>query len=228
MNCNVEFPTINYLSNIYCKNLVSISKKFYTNFNNIKDDEIVNGINGYTNKLIGFDIPLLLTPNHCVTDKTIVILGESPLRNKLLSGTLIRTPFGIGSVPGLRGLEQCERYYNIIQNIIDLGYNVYVTDIIKVWVDDYTDKSKLNVCDKDIETFKDELEILKKHFKVDNIVCWGNKSYEAIKDNVNENIIHILHPSKMNVKYWKMRHNVSGSTESIVNKATELIVNNII
>lgn len=222
MNCIISFPTIDYFSQIYSKEILGVAEIFERDFNNVKDERITN-INHCSGSLIGFDIPILLSPKSGISDKTIVILGESPLRERSLQGIIVALPFGIGYKNGY--CKRCDRYTQTIQNIIDAGYNVYVTDIIKIWTEEYIDKSKLKVSDDDITMLQKELELLN-NYNVVEIVCWGKTSFNAIKKIVPDTL-YVPHPSQMNVNYWKKTYNVDGTSASIVKKATELILNSI-
>ena len=224
MDCIISFPTIDYFSDIYSEEILDVAEHFKIDFNNVKDEKITN-INHCSGRLIGFDIPILLSPKSGISDKTIVILGESPLRERSLQGIIVALPFGIGFKNGY--CKRCDRYTQTIQNIIDAGYNVYVTDIIKIWTEEYIDKSKLKVSDDDKKMLLDELDLLKNNnYNVDKIVCWGKTSFNAIK-NIVQDTLYVPHPSQMNVNYWKKTYNVDGTRDSIVEKATELILNSI-
>lgn len=227
MDCIISFPTIEYFSKKYSEEILTVAKNFERDFNNMVKDEKITNINNYSGRLIGFDIPILLSPKSGLSDKTIVILGESPLREKSLQGTIVALPFGIGYKDGY--CRRCDRYTRTIQNIIDKGYNVYVTDIIKIWTDEYIDKSKLKVSDVDITMLQDELNLLKNNnCNVVGIVCWGKTSFNAIK-NIVQDTLYVPHPSQMNVNYWKKTYNdVDGTSESIVKKATKLILDSIV
>ena len=99
MDCIISFPTIDYFSQIYSKEILDVAEHFKRDFNNVKDEKI-NNINHCSGRLIGFDIPILLSPKTGISDKTIVILGESPLRERSLQGIIVALPFGIGYKDG--------------------------------------------------------------------------------------------------------------------------------
>ena len=83
----------------------------------------------------GIDVPVLLKPDTNINGKTIVIVGESPLRdtndpnNK--KRVLLGTPYAVHQK--FDAPSQCNVYKKIFSDLLKEGYSVYLTDIIKVW-----------------------------------------------------------------------------------------------
>lgn len=165
---------------------------------------VLNGINNHN--YVGIDVPVLLTPEGRSTkDKTIVIVGESPLRdtkntdnkNKVLLGTpyAIHQKFGCPS--------QCNVYKKIFSDLLQEGYSIYLTDVIKVWWDGKTGK-ELKTDKNDKELFDDEMDEMKK--LGDNLVfvAWGKKAKNYLDKWKKSPIIELPHPSQQNWNNWKL------------------------
>lgn len=80
---------------------------------------------------VGVDLPILLSPEK-KSDKTVLKIAEDPLRQHILSNEeiIFSTPFGTH-------LKDCREkklkvYWEITKNLLDNGYNVYLTDILKL------------------------------------------------------------------------------------------------
>lgn len=225
MNCKIEFPTLDLYTQEISKELnrnIENELKYYSNlvetkFNNLGENDEVKLV---YNILTGIDIPILLSPVGKKSEGVVMIVGESPLRNKALDGLIIRTPFAIGTKPEC--YRQCNRYKKIIQNIIDEGYSVYITDIIKIW--DINKSKKLTVSDFDKKILKKEHE----HTNALKIICWGKKSFDCISKFIDsKKIVEILHPSAMATRWWKKKYPTrdwAKCEESIIALAAEEII----
>ena len=112
----------------------------------------------------GIDVPVLLKPDTNINGKTIVIVGESPLRDtndpnnsKIV---LLGTPYAVHQE--FDAPSQCNIYKKIFSDLLKKGYSVYLTDIIKVW---WKDKDlKANADDKKI--FEKELQKILNNGKI--------------------------------------------------------------
>jgi len=156
---------------------------------------------------VGIDVPVLLEPEPKTeaNGKTIVIVGESPLRdtndpnnqNKVLLGT----PYAVHQI--FDAPSQCNVYKKIFSDLLNEGYSVYLTDIIKVWWEGKDLKADKN--DKGI--FENEInEILKGGKKIGKdlfIVAWGNKAGGVLEKDYPF-LIKLLHPSQQNWNNWKL------------------------
>ena len=164
----------------------------------------------------GIDIPVLLKPEPETDKPLIVILGESALRNKkeleditndASNNVILGTPYAIHlkECP-----PKCGVYRKIFDAILEKGYPIYLTDIIKIWWEGKKD-SLLVPNDLDIDVFKKELDILKKE-RNNNIiiVAWGETAQNGL-EKVRKDSKDVLpslslpHPGQRNWNAWKLR-----------------------
>ena len=164
----------------------------------------------------GIDIPVLLKPEPETDKPLIVILGESALRNKkeleditndASNNVILGTPYAIHlkECP-----PKCGVYRKIFDAILEKGYPIYLTDIIKIWWKGKKD-SLLVPNDLDIDVFKKELDILKKE-RNNNIiiVAWGETAQNGL-EKVRKDSKDVLpslslpHPGQRNWNAWKLR-----------------------
>ena len=230
MNCNVSFPTLKIyateisheLNQSVVTALGNYSQIVAQKFNNLQGTD--NPVIPYT-PLTGIDLPILLSPAEGKSNGCVILVGESPLRKKKWENLIISTPFAIGFEPNL--VKQCRRYKKIIQNIIDEGYSVYVTDIIKIW--DVNKAGKLPISQFDIDFLGKEIQALNPL----GVICWGKKAQRSMEKilgtNSNLKIVGIPHPSAMNTACWKRNYpnDCDGTENSVVEKASEIILTHI-
>ena len=193
-----------------------LSKEHTPIYSNINGD-IIEDYNERTP--CGIDIPILLEPaSNTSSDKPlIVILGESALRSKkeldkfndsqdAPKNVILGTPYAIH-------LEKCPPkcgvYRKIFDAILEKGYPIYLTDIIKIWWEGKKD-SLLVPKDLDTDVFKKELDILKN--EINNniiIVAWGEKPKDALQKKFNMipdvEFLPLPHPGQKNWNAWKLR-----------------------
>ena len=131
---------------------------------------------------MGVDIPVLLSRNNN-TKGTIIIIAESPQRNdsdKTNDGNLIiGTPFAVLCKNGIP--SQCDIYKYILNRLLNEGYNVYLTDAVKVWNNKLTRKDFGKIINKkllDHEISKIENKQL--------VVAWGNTAKQGIEELLNK------------------------------------------
>ena len=160
----------------------------------------------------GIDVPILLKPNG-KSKGLIIILGESALRtddeieyitNETTDNTILGTPYAIHlhKCP-----PKCTVYRNIFDALLQKGFSLYITDIIKVWWKGKTGKLLVPV-DMDLDIFEQEF----KQFKDKNpiIVAWGKKSQNALhrlkeKKGLDTDFLPLPHPGVNNWDSWKLR-----------------------
>ena len=222
---SMEYPTWNEIKgllgvtfedpvNSFGGNPLSINKKNASIYSNING----NIIKQYKESTpCGIDIPVLLKPKSETYKPLIVILGESALRSKAElkdikdpknapSNVILGTPYAIH-------LEKCPPkcgvYRKIFDEILEKGYPIYLTDIIKIWWEGKKD-SLLVPNALDIDVFKKELDILKKE-RNNNIiiVAWGEKPKDALQKkftmNPDDEFLPLPHPGQKNWNAWKLR-----------------------
>lgn len=165
----------------------------------------------------GIDIPVLLKPESETNKPLIVILGESALRSKAElkdikdpknapSNVILGTPYAIHLK---KCPPKCGVYRKIFDAILEKGYPIYLTDIIKIWWEGKKD-SLLVPKDLDTDVFKKELDILKN--EINNniiIVAWGEKPKDALQKKFNMipdvEFLPLPHPGQRNWAAWKLR-----------------------
>ena len=214
----MEYPTWNEIKgllgvqfdkpDLFGKNPLSINKEHDPIYSYIKEED-----NEKTP--CGIDIPVLLKPEPETDKPLIVILGESALRNKkeleditngASNNVILGTPYAIHlkECP-----PKCGVYRKIFDAILEKGYPIYLTDIIKIWWEGKKD-SLLVPNDLDIDVFKKELDILKKE-RNNNIiiVAWGEKPKDALQKKFNMipdvEFLPLPHPGQKNWNAWKLR-----------------------
>lgn len=152
----------------------------------------------------GIDVPVLLEPTTNAIGKTIVIVGESPLRDTNNSNNknqvLLGTPYAVHQK--FDAPSQCNVYKKIFSDLLNEGYSVYLTDIIKVWwkgKDLKADADDKKIFEKEIQKILNNGKIGKDLF----IVAWGNKAGGIIEKDYPF-LIKLLHPSQQNWNNWKL------------------------
>lgn len=159
---------------------------------------------------VGIDVPVLLNPQKGRSGKTIVIVGESPLRDtkdKNPNDIFLGTPYAVHQEFGYP--SHCNVYKKILSDLLAMGYSIYLTDIIKVWWQGKKGK-EMKVNDIDRELWKKEIEMIKKgKYGIGKdvfIVAWGKtakKELNKIAEYKNK-FKPILHPGLMNWNNWKL------------------------
>ena len=167
----------------------------------------------YTQDLVGVDIPVLLSQANKASEGIIVILGESPLRtrndkdnNNNNNNIILGLPYAVHM--DMNNPAQSRMYKKIFNKLLNEGYSIYLTDIIKDWFAG----RKLDPSNDDIKLFEKELKILQESHPNTNIwiVVFGKKAKKAIdilKGNATKfpKVIVLPHPSKKNWTTWKLR-----------------------
>lgn len=189
---NKDFPSSNFdCQPIQCPNhpLVPVT---------VLNSDIVRG------DFAGIDVPVLLKPTTNANGKTIVFVGESPLRDtnnsKNQNKVLLGTPYAVHQK--FDAPSQCNVYKKIFSDLLNEGYSVYLTDIIKVWWEGkdlkaYADDKK--IFEKEIQKILNNGKIGKDLF----IVAWGNKAGGVLEKDYPF-LIKLLHPSQQNWNNWKL------------------------
>ncbi|MEH1812332.1 MAG: uracil-DNA glycosylase [Nostoc sp.] len=157
--------------------------------------------------VIGVDIPSLLEKNNNISNKkTVVILGQDPLRksDKKVEEIGIATPYALHLKSCREKLRSTRLYFDLIKVLLDAGYRVYLTDIFKVWVSEASCDDGIRLSKKDrtrfIQVLKTELEI----FEPLAVVTWGKKASTAIK-SIKLEVKHLEfpHPSGAANGAWR-------------------------
>ena len=192
-------------------NPLAIEKEKVSIFSNIKGDVIKK----YNEKTpCGIDIPVLLEPEQKSAKPLIVILGESALRSKeelenidTSNNVILGTPYAIHLK---KCPPKCGVYRKIFDAILNEGYPIYITDIIKIWWEGK--KGYLLIPnDIDIDIFKEELNILKGKNNDIIIVAWGKKAQKGLEKISKSPEVEVPpslslpHPGVQNWDTWKLK-----------------------
>lgn len=188
-NCN--FPISSFGNKpMGCQNGTLIS---ITPTQSLKSILVKNG-----SKFVGIDIPVLLKQEGN-NKGTIVIVGESPLRDTKIPNNQqtiqLGTPYAVHQE--FNCPSQCNVYKMIFSDLLNNGYSIYLTDIIKVW----WEGKKLKVEEFDVSLFNDELKSIDKNAI---IVAWGKRAADKLK-KMNRPFLQLPHPSQQNWNNWKLR-----------------------
>lgn len=159
--------------------------------------------------LVGFDVPVLIKPSCPEKKGTVVILGQDalrdsndPLLNKIKTNTdvVIGLPYAIAFD---QDYKQVAVYHTLIKNILESGYNVYLTDIWKSWTEGSQDKKDEWI---DGNPYKDCLDKEFGDLQIDYIVLMGGvaqEKYQTICHSNNIVYIPVPHLSPMANGKWK-------------------------
>ena len=163
-------------------------------------------------EVVGFDIPVLLKSSVATASaRTLCIVGQDPLRNRQdmdnagrLNPVLIGTPYAIHNPRAERA--ETRIYCEAIQDALDSGWQVYLTDIIKVFAIFNGRKQTTNrqqeeffrsVLSKEIDCIKPDLVIavgVNTHRIVEKLYARPCTAPEA-------SLVRIPHPSPANPRF---------------------------
>ena len=151
-------------------------------------------------KYEGIDLPVLLKKDD--NSETIMIIGESPVRRAKKmweEGLYFGTPFAVACKEGTP--PQSDIYKFIFCRLLEEGYNVYITDAVKIWHKGMKREDFIGSIDEEI--LKNEIENIKPHLKV----AWGETArtacYNIYKDK--NCYFHQTHPVNSNWDRWKVK-----------------------
>ena len=104
------------------------------------------GMRGPTEEMVaGFDLPILVGEGN---RPIVMIIGQDPFRSDKEAEryspdrVLLSTPFGVHSPDGMKS-SRLVSYAIIIHSILDAGYDVYVTDVAKMYLRDLTTNKRV-------------------------------------------------------------------------------------
>ena len=161
-----------------------------------KNEDLMNPKCGESDKIKGFDVPVLINGNN---KKLMIIVGESPLRNGTEKGLLVGFPFAVDyeNEP-----PQCAVYKKLFNKLLK-DYDLYITDIIKVW----KKNEKLTVEKNDRDILDKELEILRGMYDEDDIhiLLMGSNAKKWKINGEDYKCINIPHMSQQNWDTWRIK-----------------------
>jgi len=155
-------------------------------------------------KISGIDIPILLGDGN--EEKPIVaIVAQDPYRNEKdvlfneidKSKTIIGTPFAFHYED--EAYPKTKVYRKIVRRIIEMGYDVYLTDAHKIYSNPERKYAK-GEKQKEKELLLDEIKKLSPNLKL--VVGFGGEAYTYIKKIKHS--ISLLHPSQSNWDHWRL------------------------
>ena len=134
--------------------------------------------------VVGIDFPSILEcANGVVEKKTIAILGQDPLRrsDKPIPDISTGTPYALHLKNCRQVLRNTRLYFDLIQVLLEAGYRVYLTDVLKIWVSEANRCQGISLSPKDrdrfIQVLKAELEIV----APEAVITWGRTASNTIK-----------------------------------------------
>jgi hypothetical protein len=157
----------------------------------------------------GIDLPCWIEAPE--SDQTLVLLGQDPLRNgkyfltKNQREVVLGTPYSAHSA-SLRERHPSHRYWTIIRQLHDAGYNLYLTDVRKFWSSATTASSSATRLNEAI--LESELDLVAPRGSATIVVTFGHDAAVAlgaafpgvnaqaqIFSPDNRMVLPVLHPS---------------------------------
>jgi Uracil DNA glycosylase superfamily len=148
--------------------------------------------------VVAVDLPSLMELDDKRDNKpTVVIIGQDPKNGCKQEQLVIGTPYGLHHKGSREELRNTKLYFEMIQVLLELGYRVYLTDILKIWVCNPERPYfgiKLPPADQQRFTniIKPELAVVKPVA----VITWGNIAGNTV-DKLKLDIEHLkfIHPS---------------------------------
>ena len=163
-------------------------------------NKVLYDISDNKHKYEGIDLPVLLKKDD--NSEIIMIIGESPVRRatkKWKEGLYFGTPFAVACNEGTP--PQSDIYKFIFCRLLEEGYNVYITDAVKIWHKGMKREDFIGSIDKEI--LKNEIDNINPHL----VVAWGETArtacYNIYKDK--KCYFHQTHPVNSNWDRWKVK-----------------------
>lgn len=173
-------------------------------------------MNNFRSEYIGIDIPTLIEPDHYT--KTIMIIGQDPLRSKKPvqaepdpNTVFIGTPYAVEidtvKTKNTGGTSNLKVYRNIFDKLLNEGYRIYLTDALKFYTSSKKSEDQNSSIEKYTKKLKDPnvisnrrpealLEAEYNQIKPDLVCCFGDKAYEIAKHTAFSNALKkVFHPS---------------------------------
>jgi hypothetical protein len=174
--------------------------------------------------LIGIDLPIMLSNETEEFDKTIMIVGEDPLRKdkdfkNRKSEVVIGTPYAFHSKYYRE--KRTKVYWKVVEHIISKGFRVYLTDIFKVWVEGEKKKLFFKADDEKffIDLLQKEIEIL----NPDLLITFGNKSRDFVTAKISypeSKQLFFPHPTGSNNSIWSQILNEKATNDAKIQHLT--------
>ncbi|GEO11553.1 uracil-DNA glycosylase family protein [Segetibacter aerophilus] len=181
-------------------------------FKNVKFKNEATKENWENASLTGIDLPLFFQPSE-TSCKTVAVVGIDPLRKRkdftsFHSGNvIIGTPYGFHSSYYRESRGRTKVYYDLIKHLVFKGYNTYVTDIFKIWMNDYhrSERDSFSMKNELLlakECLENELEIVKPKI----VVAFGEFAEKTCRNvligtTLEAKILPLPHPSGRNTRW---------------------------
>lgn len=142
--------------------------------------------------VIAVDLPSLMELDDRRIDKpTVAIIGQDSKNDSDHKQLVVGTPYGLHHKGSREDLPRTKLYFEMIQVLLELGYRVYLTDLLKIWVcNPDRPYNGINLPKKDRQKFlqliKPELDIVKPVA----VITWGKLAGNAV-DQLPLNIEHL-------------------------------------
>jgi uracil-DNA glycosylase len=148
--------------------------------------------------VIAVDLPSLMELNDGGNDKpTVAIISQDPKNNSDHEQVVVGTPYGLHHKGSRKELRRTKLYFQMVQVLLKLGYRVYLTDLLKIWVCNPERRYvgiKLPGADQQrfLQLIKPELDIVQPVA----VITWGKVAGNAV-NQLQLSIKHLefIHPS---------------------------------
>ncbi|MCU0525343.1 MAG: uracil-DNA glycosylase family protein [Elainella sp. Prado103] len=156
--------------------------------------------------VIAVDLPSLMELDDGKIGKpTIAIIGQDSKNDSDQEQLVIGTPYGLHHKGSRENLNRTKLYFEMIQALLELGYRVYLTDLLKIWVCNPERRYvgiKLPSVDRQrfLKLVKPELAVVQPVA----VITWGKVAGNAV-DQLQLGIKHLnyIHPSGAASGAWK-------------------------
>jgi uracil-DNA glycosylase len=156
--------------------------------------------------VIAVDLPSLIELDDGQNYKsTIALIGQDPKNNEDQEQLVVGTPYGLHHQGSREELSRTKLYFEMVHVLLELGYRVYMTDLLKIWVCNPEQRYvglKLPASDQQrfLSLVKLELDVLHPV----SIITWGKKAASAV-DQLKSGIKHLKfpHPSGAASGKWQ-------------------------
>ena len=205
---NIEFPTKRYIDSNFNIIITDAEENALGNPRLLPKTKS-NTVFSMIPDIVGFDVPVLIKSSCPENKGTVVILGQDALRDPkdpLLNGINTKTHIVVGLPYAIaldKNYKQVAVYHTLIKNILESGYDVYLTDIWKSWTEGSQDKKDEWI---DGNPYKDSLDKEFGDLQIDYIVLMGGvakEKYKTISHSNNIIDIPVPHLSQTANGKWK-------------------------
>ena len=163
-----------------------------------KNEDLKNYKCEESDDIKGFDVPVLIKKDEGKKKKLMIIVGESPLRNGTEKGLLVGFPFAVDYI--MEKPPRCAVYKELFNKLLE-DYDLYITDIIKVW----KKNEKLTVTDENRIILENELGILSEMYDDIHILLMGSNAKKWKINGKDYKCINIPHMSQQNWNTWRIK-----------------------